>query len=130
MKTHHLAANLNLFLTSSVSQSLPKGYIMHCLVTDKEKSDAPVQIYIYIFFFSFRLTIFFLQLFGEAPELFKNALNAVGSSPNIKCSLIIRKKKKRIGMCLLFRPHSSQQQLTPFLRFRLWTKKMKTMIYV
>lgn len=80
-------------LVFNLLSRLPKAYIMHCLVTDKENSDAPVQIF--CFSLSFRLTIFFLQLFGEAPELFKNALNAVGSSPNIKCSLIIIKKKKK-----------------------------------
>lgn len=82
---------------------------MFCLVTDKENSlrRPGADIFLCFFFFSpaplsFRLTIFFLRLFGEAPELFKNALNVAGSSPNIKCSLIMRKGGKKELECVCY----------------------------
>lgn len=45
-------------------------------------------------FCGYSLTILFLPLSGKFPELLKNALNAAGCSPNIKCSLIKEKKRK------------------------------------
>lgn len=76
------------------------------LVTDKGSSGDPLQIH-FLFYSTilptthstsatFRLTVSFLQRSGRTTDLFKNTLNAAGSSPNIKCSLITR-EGRRVG---------------------------------
>lgn len=111
-----------------------KSCIMFCLPTDKESSGGLCSLHplphtqtrttsTHPTSFSFKLTIFFLRMSGGAPDLFKKAPNAAGSSPNIKCSLIAREDGGLRGWNASVTQACNSKHLVLFMRFG-WSIKM------